>query len=175
MGAITARNSLLRARNSRERLPNSFGILLAHRPLTTETSTAGPAGQGIPPGFKLEEAKKPLPVDKSLTKPKATPPTKTTESTEVGENLGTDLAKSTAQAVDEKSLVKTTTNDNQAVGGKKPEVKLTLWQKVKKEAIHFWDGTKLLGVEIKISWKLALKMAAGYELTRREQRQVDYL
>lgn len=51
--------------------------------------------------------------------------------------------------------------------------KLTLWQKVKHEVHHYWDGTKLLATEIKISSKLALKMAAGYELTRRENRQLQ--
>jgi LETM1 and EF-hand domain-containing protein 1 len=54
----------------------------------------------------------------------------------------------------------------------KPEKKLTIWQKVKKEAVHYWDGTKLLGKEIRISFRLALKMAAGYELSRRESRQL---
>lgn len=51
--------------------------------------------------------------------------------------------------------------------------KLTIWQKVKKEAQHYWDGSKLLGTEIRISWRLALKMAAGYELTRRENKQLQ--
>ena len=41
------------------------------------------------------------------------------------------------------------------------EKKLTLMQKVKKEAQHYWDGTKLLVAEIKISTRLAVKMAAG--------------
>lgn len=50
---------------------------------------------------------------------------------------------------------------------------LTIWQKIKREAVHYWDGTKLLGFEIRISSKLALKMAAGYELTRRERRQLQ--
>ena len=59
-----------------------------------------------------------------------------------------------------------------AVEKKKEEhKKLTIWQKVKKEAAHYWDGTKLLGAETRISFRLALKMAAGYELTRREHRQ----
>ncbi|CAN6675073.1 LETM1 domain-containing protein Ylh47p, mitochondrial [Trichomonascus vanleenenianus] len=53
---------------------------------------------------------------------------------------------------------------------KKP--KMTLWEKVKHEAQHYWDGTKLLGYELKVSTKLAAKMAAGYELTRREHRQL---
>lgn len=56
---------------------------------------------------------------------------------------------------------------------KKVETKLTLMQKVKKEARHYWDGTKLLATEVKISTKLALKMASGYELSRRENRQLQ--
>lgn len=55
----------------------------------------------------------------------------------------------------------------------KEKKKLTLMQKVKKEVQHYWDGTKLLAAEVKISTKLALKMAAGYELTRRENRQLQ--
>ena len=50
--------------------------------------------------------------------------------------------------------------------------KLTIGQKIKKELLHYWDGTKLLAAEVKISSRLALKMAAGYELSRRENRQV---
>jgi len=50
---------------------------------------------------------------------------------------------------------------------------LTMAQKIKKEARHYWDGTKLLATEVKISSRLALKMAAGYELTRRESRQLQ--
>lgn len=56
---------------------------------------------------------------------------------------------------------------------KKEEKKLTLMQKVKKEAAHYWDGTKLLATEVRISTRLALKMAAGYELSRREHRQLQ--
>ncbi|KAG5513540.1 hypothetical protein PMAC_000972 [Pneumocystis sp. 'macacae'] len=55
----------------------------------------------------------------------------------------------------------------------KKDKKKTLWQKIKGEAQHYWDGTKLLGAETKISYKLALKMAAGHELTRREHRQLQ--
>ena len=55
---------------------------------------------------------------------------------------------------------------------KKEEKNVTIWQKVKHEAQHYWDGTKLLATEVKISSRLALKMAAGYELTRREHRQL---
>jgi LETM1 and EF-hand domain-containing protein 1 len=55
---------------------------------------------------------------------------------------------------------------------KKEAKKLTLGQKIKKEVQHYWDGTKLLATEVRISSRLALKMAGGYELTRREHRQV---
>lgn len=56
---------------------------------------------------------------------------------------------------------------------KKEEKKLTIGQKIKKELQHYWDGTKLLATEVKISSRLALKMAAGYELSRRENRQLQ--
>lgn len=55
---------------------------------------------------------------------------------------------------------------------KEGDVKPSLWAKVKHEAQHYWDGTKLLGLEMKISFKLLLKMSAGYELTRRELLQL---
>ena len=58
---------------------------------------------------------------------------------------------------------------------KEDSKKLTLGQKIKKELLHYWDGTKLLATEVRISSKLALKMAAGYELSRRENRQVSRL
>lgn len=64
--------------------------------------------------------------------------------------------------------------EKRAVEEKKESKKLTLGQKIKKEVQHYWDGTKLLATEVKISTKLALKMAAGYELSRREHRQVRF-
>lgn len=64
-------------------------------------------------------------------------------------------------------------NTATAVEKKEPEKKLTIWEKVKHEAQHYWDGTKLLGYEIKVSTRLVAKMAAGYELTRREDRQLQ--
>jgi LETM1 and EF-hand domain-containing protein 1 len=43
---------------------------------------------------------------------------------------------------------------------------------VKKEAAHYWAGTKLLGSEIAISAKLQKKVLGGGSLTRRERRQL---
>lgn len=53
--------------------------------------------------------------------------------------------------------------------------KKSLWVRVKKELVHYWHGTKLLGTEIKISTKLANRLFHGSKLTRREQRQVTLL
>ncbi|GMM33342.1 ribosome-binding protein [Saccharomycopsis crataegensis] len=59
------------------------------------------------------------------------------------------------------------------VAEKKEEAKkLTLWEKVKHEAHHYWSGTKLLGFEIKVATKLLVRMLSGYELTRREYQQL---
>jgi len=55
-----------------------------------------------------------------------------------------------------------------AVKTKKP-----IMQRIKEEAIHYWHGTKLLGLEIRISTKLTHKLLKGGKLTRREQRQVS--
>ena len=45
-------------------------------------------------------------------------------------------------------------------------------QKIKAEAVHYWNGTKLLGLEIRISTKLLWKLLGGHNLTRRERRQL---
>lgn len=155
----------------------AVAILLPYRSLATDTSTSsGTGGNYPPPGFNAEQAKKPLPKEEQkssketsgaekpdITIPRdgatAVPKTKAVE----GASL-TELAaeKAAADKAEEKKLAKK----------KEEEKKLTVWQKVKKEVNHYWDGTKLLVAEVKISSKLALKMAAGYELTRREHRQV---
>lgn len=49
------------------------------------------------------------------------------------------------------------------------------WATIKKEAAHYWAGTKLLGKEIKISSKITWKVLNGGQLTRRERRQVSPL
>lgn len=144
----------------------------------TETSTHGSGSGGPPPGFNLKEAQKPLSTEQKKAKdnaaelakqamipkegPTAHPKTRAAE-----EHSLTELAadKAAADKINEKKLA---TKEEE-------KKKLTLWQKVKKEAVHYWDGTKLLATEAKISSKLALKMAAGYELTRRENRQVWHL
>ncbi|CAG8489535.1 9974_t:CDS:2 [Diversispora eburnea] len=50
--------------------------------------------------------------------------------------------------------------------------KKPLSTRIKDELIHYWHGTKLLGLEIKISTKLLYKLLKGQKLTRREFRQL---
>lgn len=69
-----------------------------------------------------------------------------------------------------KSLSTPTTT---SVSKEKEQPKMTLWEKVKHEAKHYKDGTKLLGYEIKVSTKLLMKMFSGYALSRRESNQLQ--
>ncbi len=57
---------------------------------------------------------------------------------------------------------------------KKPKGPLMtrVWAKVKEEALHYWHGSKLLGKEVRISWRLLRRLMLGYSLTRREKRQL---
>lgn len=66
--------------------------------------------------------------------------------------------------------------DPSPTGNATPEIvkpKKTIWEKVKHELNHYWDGTKLLGYEMKVSTKLLFKVAAGYGLSRRETNQLQ--
>jgi LETM1 and EF-hand domain-containing protein 1 len=149
----------------------AIAILIPLRaPLSTETpSSRGTGGGAPPPGFDIEMAKRPMkeardaekealkaraPADGQAVAPKAA------AKTEEDARTLTELAAQKGK------------DEDKAVAKKKDEKKPTVWQRVKKEVVHYWDGTKLLATEVKISWRLALKMAAGYELTRRENRQV---
>ena len=156
-------------------------ILIPLRSLQTDTTSSSTQNYP-PPGFDPKQASKPLPRQESKqdqqTQQKSTP-LLAKEDTVVPKSGATAHPKTPAQDVHtmtelaaDKAAAET--KEEKKIIAKKEEekAKLTLWGKVKKELVHYWDGTKLLGFEIKISSKLALKMAAGYELTRRERRQV---
>ncbi|KAJ9328074.1 hypothetical protein DTO027B5_931 [Paecilomyces variotii] len=157
------------------RLPShiqALAILVPHqRFYSTETShSANSSSSFPPPGFNAEEAKKPLSQQSEKN------PSPKNE----GQSVGSQSESSNSQRVDEKKAgeaeaAKTGTDldKKDKVVEDKKEKKLTIGQKIKKEAQHYWDGTKLLATEVKISTKLAMKMAAGYELSRRENRQLQ--
>ncbi|ORY34290.1 LETM1-like protein-domain-containing protein [Naematelia encephala] len=77
----------------------------------------------------------------------------------------TDLAAEEA----EKEVVKKEKEKDKKPTGSLPA---RAWSVVKKEAAHYWAGTKLLGQEIKITTKIQYKVLQGGTLTRRERRQL---
>jgi LETM1 and EF-hand domain-containing protein 1, mitochondrial len=172
---------------SSRRLPSAIpaiAILLPRRGLATETTPgSGLGGNQPPPGFNLEQAKKPLLQEqkKEAAKEKESTAEKKTEAqtiadqgamTRDGPSAHAPTAATEIQSLAELAAEKAAA-DKKVAKKKEEDKKLTIWQKVKKEVVHYWDGTKLLATEIRISSKLALKMAAGYELSRRENRQLQ--
>jgi LETM1 and EF-hand domain-containing protein 1 len=180
-------------RNGRD-LPSqipALAILVPYRGYATEVSDTPRGGPAIPPpGFNVKEAKKPLPKEREVAKSAKPSDTNSTSelSTDATRNVSSTSKEATAAATtateevkDERTLAQLAESvaaakaeEKKEVGeAKKPQQKLTIMQKIKREVNHYWDGTKLLGAEVKISTRLALKMAAGYELSRRENRQVS--
>lgn len=156
----------------------AIALIVPQRHLNTESSTNNSSSNFPPPGFNAEQAKKPLPKEAQKTTSKSKseaqdgpvihiprngpsehPPTKAAE-----ESTLTEMASQKASG--DPALEKA------AEKKKEEDKKLTIGQKIMREVHHYWDGTKLLATEMRISSKLALKMAAGYELTRREHRQL---
>ncbi|KAF0318121.1 LETM1 domain-containing protein mdm28 [Colletotrichum sp. SAR11_59] len=163
-------------RNARHlpRRTNALAILVPLRQLGTDHHNHG-QHSGPPPGFNVEEAKKPLPKETATAAKTESKATKESNDASQSEKAASGDKALADKADSDASLTELAAAKNAAVetkkDGKKDE-KLTVWQKVKKEAHHYWDGTKLLAAEVRISTRLALKMAAGYELSRRENRQL---
>jgi LETM1 and EF-hand domain-containing protein 1, mitochondrial len=177
----SAPRNLARGRNLPQHI-SAVAILLPRRHYAPEPTTSTGGGANLPPpGFNAAEAKKPLKQSTPETaqnaganKSKAVDPDNTATAEPKGKATDFDTQSHSQLLSEEASAESAEPKDKDALEmKKKEEKKLTLWQKVKKEANHYWDGTKLLATEVKISSRLALKMAAGYELTRRENRQVS--
>eukprot|EP00948_MAST-09A_sp_MAST-9A-sp1_P000211 g211.t1 len=52
------------------------------------------------------------------------------------------------------------------------EVKKTLWQRVKEEAIHYYNGFRLFFKELGLASNILWRMAQGHNIKRRERRQL---
>lgn len=144
---------------------SALAILIPQqRGYATEQSTSSSSSSQSypPPGFNAEQAKKPLPQEQAHPTQSAAQPPKV-QSTDSNTLTKTSATTKSVVAEEEKQLAEE----------KKDTKKLTIGQKIKKEVQHYWDGTKLLATEVKISTRLAVKMAGGYELSRREHRQVS--
>ncbi|CEL07241.1 Putative MRS7 family protein [Aspergillus calidoustus] len=167
LGAAAATNLRFNGRGLPTHV-SALAILVFQRGYATEQSTSTSSSSNLPPpGFNAEQAKKPIPADQAPLSAKANQQT--------GEALSVPAQNVAQKNGKESDLVsKPTAAGDKKVSEepKKEAKKLTLGQKIKKEIQHYWDGTKLLATEVRISSRLALKMAGGYELTRREHRQL---
>lgn len=143
-------------------------MFASQRSLNTDTSAPSSNTVIPPPGFNAQEARKPLARDVAPEKVHLGETTIPSTAVKLGQ-IETTSARS--EVADGKEVTMAPATNGKSPDKKKEEKKTTVWQKVKHGVQHFWDGTKLLGAEIKISSNLALKMAAGYELSRRERRQ----
>jgi LETM1 and EF-hand domain-containing protein 1 len=145
-----------------------------------QTESASSSSQNYPPpGFDAKQASKPLSKQEQQSQAlnkEATPLEKDTIIPKTGATANPKTVAQDTQTLRELAKDKSeaeTSGEKKALAKKEEEKKsLTIGQKIKKELLHYWDGTKLLVTEVRISSKLALKMAAGYELSRRERRQV---
>lgn len=188
LGPLLFRSGTATAFRRSTQLPRytpALAILVSRHALSTDTSTSGNSNNSYPPpGFNAEQAKKPLSSEKQSqnTSQQASSSSSQTGSAKADTSIPTAEPTENAptRAAEKQSLKELPTPkeaaqkqaDGMKVEKKKEEdKKLTIRQKIMREVHHYWDGTKLLGTEVKISSKLALKMAAGYELTRREHRQ----
>ncbi|KAI9045600.1 MRS7 family protein [Aspergillus affinis] len=163
LGASTAANLRLNGRGLPSQV-SAIALLVSQRGYATEQSTSSSSDNLPPPGFNAEQAKKPLSPEAAQRASANT----TQQVATKGESAVTNT-NNTGEVAVAKSA-----EDGKKVGEeKKEQKKLTIGQKIKKEVQHYWDGTKLLATEVKISSRLALKMAGGYELSRREHRQLQ--
>lgn len=141
-----------------------FALLIPLRTYATGTDTHRGPPAGPPPGFDVEKAKKPITEGSNAPK---TPASKEAEKAAAKKEADSSAAPTTL------SELAAQKQKEDALEKKDDKKKLTLMQKIRHEIQHYWDGTKLLAAEVRISSRLALKMAAGYELSRREHRQLQ--
>lgn len=170
LGAASAANLRLNGRGLPSHVQAIALLIPQQRGYATEQSTSSSQSSESfpPPGFNAEQAKKPIPKEQ---KDAAVQPAGAKENKEVDAVRSDDKSKLTEVGAAKAALAE----DEKKVSEEKKDLKkLTLGQRFKKEAQHYWDGTKLLATEVRISSRLALKMAGGYELSRREHRQVGF-
>ena len=152
--------SQLRARNGfRPSLPSkipAIAILVPrHQAYATETSThSGSGNNAPPPGFNIKEAQKPISKEQQKTVTSKEDLSEQVKISKNGPSVHAPTAASEAQSLTELAAEKASADkaeDKKVAKKEEDRKKLTMWQKIKKEAAHYWDGTKLLATEVKIS------------------------
>lgn len=168
MSAASAANLRFNGRGLPSHVQALAILVPQYRGYATDPSTSNSTSSESsfpPPGFNAEQAKKPVKTEEA-------PPSAVSKPSD---NPAANKSAALAQNVKQTGASKVPVTEDEKKTADKKNKKLTIGQKVKKEVQHYWDGTKLLATEFRISSRLALKMARGYELTRREHRQVSYL
>lgn len=104
------------------------------------------------------------PTPSKPTPPSASAPSPPVQPSDKNAEISKPESKSLA-GVEDKNLAKS----KEA----KPEGRVAkAWAWIKHEANHYWDGSKLLAAEVRVSSKLLRKVLNGARLTRRERRQL---
>lgn len=177
LAPLVLRNGARAAVQRQARLPRQasvIALLAPHRFNSTDTSNRTGDGNYPPPGFNADQAKKPLNQTSAASQPKKADNASSPPDVGIPANQPTEHPPTASEETQTLNVLDDKVKAHEKATEKKAEEKktMTLRQKIMHEIHHYWDGTKLLGTEIKISSKLALKMGAGYELTRREYRQL---
>ena len=96
------------------------------------------------------------------------------ETVQAAEVINEEVATETAQAPVEEKVEEVKAAEQQVVPVADVQLGLAVrsWNVVKKMALHYYDGSRLLVVEVKISSRLCMKIMRGDALTRRERSQV---
>jgi LETM1 and EF-hand domain-containing protein 1, mitochondrial len=128
---------------------SALAIALPRRTYATETSTSqGSGGDGPPPGFDINEAKKPLAREENKEAKKAAP---TIEELKNDVSLATPSATKPSELAPTSSAINASLSELAAQKQKSEEKdskvakaeekkKLTLGQRIMKEVHHYWDG-----------------------------------
>ena len=132
---------------------SALAIAIPKRRYATDTShPQGSGASGPPPGFNIDEAKKPLPQEESKEAQKEPSPTPTVQDLkDSAEQLHahsaskpSDIAPTRAASqasLTELALEKAKSDEKQSRLEKAdPKQKLTLGQRIMKEVRHYWDG-----------------------------------
>lgn len=90
-----------------------------------------------------------------------------------GQESSSKIEEAVKNIKEEKQLKEKTDSIAKDCDTKKVVVKVTIWQKIKGEILHYYHGFRLLGLDMKISAKLIWRILHGKELSRREHRLVS--
>lgn len=165
--------ALLAHRVGRQAQVPALELLVPVRNVATEHHRPDAPTSAPPHGFNVEQVKKPLFKEEGGAAKRDGADAKGQAKAAEAAAAKQSMTKADAAMAEPAASKGDAAEKKEAAKAEKEDKKLTLWQKVKKEAQHYWDGSKLLAAEVRISSRLALKMAAGYDLTRREHKQLQ--